>query len=59
MVTFPISEGTLPVKLLGPNNKTSSCLHLNKVDEIVPVKQLSISKQILKFAKWLMTKKEH
>jgi hypothetical protein len=40
MVKFSISKGILPVKLLSPKLKRCSNLHLNKVDEMVPIKQL-------------------
>jgi hypothetical protein len=42
MVKFPISGDTLPVNLLFDNHKICSCLHLNKLDGIVPVRQLPI-----------------
>jgi hypothetical protein len=41
MVKFPISGGTIPVNLLIDIDKICSCLHLNKVDGIVPIKHLS------------------
>jgi len=40
IVKFSISEGTLPVNLLAENDKICRCLQLNKVDGIVPIKQL-------------------
>jgi hypothetical protein len=40
IVKFPICKGILPVRPLSPKLKYCSCLHLNKVDEIVPIKQL-------------------
>jgi hypothetical protein len=39
----PISEGTLPVNLLDAIDKICSCLQLNKVEGIVPIKQLPFS----------------
>jgi hypothetical protein len=41
MVKFPIFGGILPVKLLLHNFKLCRCLLLNKVDGIVPIKQLA------------------
>jgi hypothetical protein len=42
IVKFPICKGTLPLKSLLASDKHCSCLHLNKVDGIVPVKQLPL-----------------
>jgi len=46
LVKFLIFEGTLLVNLLSNNVKICSCLKLNKVGGIVPIKQLPIETNI-------------
>jgi hypothetical protein len=38
MVKFSICGGTIPMNLFVDHHKICSCLHLNKVEGIVPVK---------------------